>query len=44
MLEGLITLGYLFGALGFVGCVIAYFVAPKMIKMLAHTDEEDKDQ
>ena len=42
MLEGLITLGYLFGALGLVACAIAYFALPKMIKTLAQTETKDE--
>ena len=40
MLEDLITFGYVFGAIGFVCCVIGYFVFPKLLKTLT---EESND-
>ena len=43
MLEKLIVLGYVLGALGLVGSVIGYFVVPKLIKT-AFAVEEEKDE
>ena len=44
MLEKLITLGYVLGALGLVGSVFGYLIAPRLIKTVFAVEEEKDEQ
>ena len=39
MLEYFTTFGYVMGAIGFAGCVAAYFLLPKLLQSLMKDDE-----
>jgi len=43
VLDAIATLGYVSALAGLMLCVIAYFAAPKMIKMIIRNDENDKE-
>ena len=43
ILDAMVTFGYVSAVLGFALCVIAYFAAPKMVKMIIRNDENDKE-
>jgi len=44
ILDALATFGYVAGFLGIGGCIIVYFAAPKMIKLILNNEDNNEER
>ena len=40
MLENMIMLGYVLGAIGLVGCIASYFIFPRILELIVNSKKE----